>query len=128
MKKRKGINMKGKFMMAAAGATLLVTGCTSVGVTPVNSFSAKPANCQLDIYASEAEIQRPFQTACLINSRTGTTAFHRKNAAAAIDHARSEACGCGADAMLIQATDTQGVTMTTWGQGKAIIQAIRYTD
>lgn len=114
--------------MIAVSIALLVTGCTSVGVTPVNNFAAKPASCQLDIYVSESEIQRSYQTACLIDSRTGTTAFHRKNAAAAIDHARAEACGCGADAMLINATDTQGVTMTTWGQGKAIIQAIRYND
>ncbi len=115
-------------ILAATGAALLLAGCTTVGVTPVNSTAAKPANCQLDVYASETEINRPFQTACLIDSRTGTTLFHRRDAAAAIDHARKEACGCGADAILVQSADTQGVTMATWGQGKAIVRAIRYMD
>jgi hypothetical protein len=113
---------------AAAGAVLLLAGCTTVGVTPVNSSAAKPANCHLDVYASETEISRDFQTACLIDSRTGSTLFHRRDAAAAIDHARKEACGCGADAILVQSADTQGVTMASWGQGKAIVRAIRYID
>ncbi len=106
----------------------LVAGCSSVGITRVKAAPARSANCNLEVFTSEQEVKRPFEVLCLIDSRTGTTAFHDKTAAAAIEHAKPQACGCGADAILISALDTEGPGWGTWGQGKAILKAIRFTD
>lgn len=113
--------------VAVLGA-LALAGCSSVGVTQLHSAAAKPAGCNVDIYASASEINHKYQTVCLLDSRTGSTLFHTRTAAAAIDHAKSEACECGADAMLIETADTEGMSFSRWGQGKAIIRAIKYTD
>lgn len=100
--------------------------CANVGVTRVNGAPGKAVGCKLDIYTSEAEVKRPFQVLCLIDSRTGTTAFDTKTAAAAIENAKPTACGCGADALIVTAADTEGATYARWGQGKAVLKAIRY--
>ncbi len=104
----------------------VATGCASVGVTPVRLVQPKPETCELEIYVSEAEVYRPFEVACLIDSRTGSTGFHTRTAAAAIDIARPAACECGADALLVGNTNTSGMTSGSWGEGTAIIRAIRY--
>jgi hypothetical protein len=103
--------------------------CTKVGVTHLGnagSYAPKPENCALDVFSSSDEIKQKYVEVCLIDSRTGSTLFHDKSAAAAVDHARADACKCGADALLIQSTDTKGVSMSGWGEGKAIVKAIRY--
>jgi hypothetical protein len=92
----------------------------------LKTAAARPDDCQLAIYSSEQEISRPWEAICMIDSRTGTTLFHDRDAAAAIQQAKSAACQCGADAILIESMDTQGVTWGTWGQGKAILRGIRY--
>lgn len=105
---------------------LAIAGCSTAGTTQLKLASARPEHCELDVYASKEEITRPWETVCMIDSRTGTTAFHTKTASAAIDHAKPHACECGADAILIDSMDTEGVTLGTWGRGKAILQGIRY--
>jgi hypothetical protein len=112
----------------AIASCLVMPGCGSVGVTPINSAPSRPGGCRLEIFTSEQKIRRPFQVLCLIDSRTGTTAFDDKTVAAAIEKAKPLACGCGADAILIAGVDTQGPGWGTWGQGKAILKAIRFTD
>ena len=110
-------------------ATLSIAGCNKVGVVRLSSVSRrapKPATCHLDVYTSKQAVKRRFVEVCLIDSRTGTTAFHDKSAASAIENARPAACRCGADALLIARTDTEGVSLAGWGQGKAIIKAIAY--
>jgi len=108
-------------------ALVTVASCASVGVTCVRPGASKPRACPLEVFTSEAEIRRPFEVACLIDSRTGTTAFHSKDAATAIEIARPEACVCGADGLLVVNVDTEGATMATWGRGKAILKAVRFT-
>lgn len=117
-----------------AGIALLtsiqILGCASVGVTRLAGQMppAKPANCHLDIYTDSTKITRPYEELCLIDSRTGTTAFHRRSAAEAIRQARPAACRCGADALIIGGVQTKGMSMAGWGMGTANIKAIRYTD
>lgn len=106
---------------------LLVSACASVGVTPLKTASSKPYDCSLDIYLSEKEVPKSFETLCLLDSRTGTTAFDDRSASAAINLSRPHACQCGADAIVVSQVDTEGMTLSGWGQGKAIIRAIRYT-
>lgn len=105
---------------------LVLSGCSSVGSTQLKQAESKPPNCELDIYSGKDEIKRPYEAICLLDSRTGTTAFHKKTASAAIENAKPAACACGADAILVEQTDTNGVTLMTWGQGKAVLRGIRY--
>lgn len=105
---------------------LLIPACASVGATQLQSARPRADDCKLDVYSSETEITRPWETVCMIDSRTGTTAFADKTASAAIKNAKPKACKCGADAIVIQSMDTEGVTLVTWGKGKAIVKGIRY--
>lgn len=114
------------FIHLAIGTSFLLSGCANVGVTQLKPATSKSPTCSLDIYSSEKDITQPYEVVCLIDSRTGTTAFHKKTGAAAIEQAKSKACECGADAMLVETIDTAGITLMTWGKGTAIIKAIRY--
>lgn len=115
------------FFFLALGFTTY--GCATVGVTQLKPDIVRKAhNCPLEIFTAEKDISKPFEVVCLLDSRTGTSAFADKTAAGAINEARPKACECGADGMLIQHTDTEGMTLATWGQGKAIIKAIRFTS
>lgn len=107
-------------------AAVALAGCSSVGSTQLVTSAPKPANCQLDVYSSPSEIKRKYQPVCVIDSRTGTTAFHDKTASAAIRNAKPIACQCGADAILIEGMETEGMTFMTWGKGTAIIKGIKY--
>ena len=107
-------------------STLLMAGCSSVGSTQLVTATPRPANCQLDVYSSPSEIKKKYEPVCVIDSRTGTTAFHDKTASGAIKNAKPLACACGADAILIEGMETDGMTFMTWGKGTAIVKGIRY--
>lgn len=113
---------------AASLAAISLTGCGSVGVQPVSMGEVKPPNCQLDRYVNDRDIERPYEVACMISSRTGTTLGHDKSASAAINNAHADACACGADAIVVESVEEQGITAFTWGQGKAQLKAVRYLD
>lgn len=115
------------FAAIALGAIGL-TGCGSIGVQPVSMGQAKPPSCQLDRYVNERDIERPFEVACMISSTTGTTLGHDKSASAAINNAQADACACGADAIVVESAEEEGITAFTWGQGKAQLKAVRYLD
>ncbi|WP_346795462.1 hypothetical protein R5M92_08390 [Halomonas sp. Bachu 37] len=115
-------------LVGSGVAIISLAGCSSVGVQPVSVGSAKPANCTLDQYASERDIERPHEVACVLTSKTGTTLMHDKSASAAIDNARADACACGADAIVVESAEEEGITLMTWGQGKATLKAMRYLD
>lgn len=116
-------------MLAAVGLSVLtLTGCSSVAVQPVSVGNAKPANCVLDHYVSERDIERPYEVACMITSETGTTLGHDKTVSGAINNARADACACGADAIVVESSEEEGITLFTWGQGKAQLKAVRYQD
>src|SRR3989338_5908689 len=102
----------------ALGTTLL-TSCASVGVSRIKEYPSKGQNCQLDVYTDKSEISKPFEVISLIDSRTGTTLLHDRTASSAIEEAKPYACDCGADAVLIETTDTEGIGFNSWGQGKA---------
>jgi hypothetical protein len=114
--------------LSAVAAALFTAGCSSVGVTKVSNATPKPETCNLDIYASDSDVGRPFKVVCIIDSRTGSTVFDKKTAAAAINNAKPKACECGADAIVISSADTEGATWARWGQGKAFLKAIRYEE
>ena len=113
-------------MRYVLGVTLFLSGCSSIGTTQLQPATPRDDDCKLDVYSSKDEIKVPWEAVCVIDSRTGTHAFADKTASAAIRNAKPEACECGADAILIESMDTEGVTFVTWGKGKAIMKGIRY--
>ncbi|MFZ5579833.1 MAG: hypothetical protein ACOZAQ_05155 [Pseudomonadota bacterium] len=115
-----------KFLTSLAAASLL-TGCASVGVTSIKQFPPKPENCALDVFSSEKEVAKPFTVACVLDSSTGTTLFHDRTAAAAIEQAKAQACACGADAIIIGGMANEGISAFSWGRGAAVVKAIKYT-
>ena len=120
--------IKLRLLLLISIASQVLYGCANVGVTKMHGAEPKQANCSLDIFSSPNEIKRAYEVVCLIDSRTGTTAFHTKTAAAAIEQAKPSACECGADGILIDYLDTEGATLATWGKGEAVIKAVRYID
>jgi hypothetical protein len=106
--------------------SLSLAACSSVGSTQLKQANARPADCKLDIYSSVKEINRPYEPVCIIDAKTGTTAFDDKTASGAVKLAMPKACACGADAILIEGMETNGMTFMTWGEGKAMLKGIRY--
>jgi hypothetical protein len=98
-----------------------------VGVTSLKQFPPKPEGCPIDVYASEKEITKPFTVACVLDSSTGSTLFDDRTGAAAINQTKAEACKCGADAIVITSVGQTGVSYGGWGQGMAVIKAIKFT-
>lgn len=105
---------------------LVITSCASVGITTIKKHPPRGENCSIDIYTDKKEIKVPYEVISLIDSHTGSTLVHVRTASQAIENAKPAACEAGANAMLIESTDTEGVTYGRWGQGKAIIKALRY--
>src|SRR5262245_2472058 len=102
----------------------LALGCASTEVTAIKRAPAKPYGCPLDVYDSEAEVTRPYENLCMIDSTSGRTLFHDRTVRGAIDQARPKACQCGADAVIVVSSqaDAHGHT-----EGTVVLQAIRYT-
>lgn len=120
--------MRPFYTSLAAACLFMISGCASVGITEVNPGEPKAEGCSLNVYTEKSEVEREFVTACLIDSRTGTTAFAEKTAASAIENSKPAACKCGADALLIDKAGSEGASYGSWGEGKAIIKAIRFED
>jgi hypothetical protein len=104
---------------------VLFSACASVGVTVSKSAPAKPKDCILDIYFSSSEIKRSFEVIALIDSKTGSNL--NKTVAKAIENAKPKACQCGADAIIVEQSNTVTVS-GGGGYGSAILRCIRYTD
>ena len=110
-------------------ASLALSGCTHVGVTLIDPYMPKPRNSNLDIYTSEKEVTRSFLVVCLLDSSVSSTRYERRTPAVAIENAKPYARKYGADALIIISADSEDATSyTRFGEGKAIIKAIRYTD
>lgn len=106
---------------------LVAAGCSNVGVTLIKPGPAKPSDHPIDIYTSEAEVKRPFEACCLIDSQTSNSLFSSKTAAAAINKAKYYARKHGADALIVMNAATDGPSWFSHGRGTAMLKAIRYT-
>jgi hypothetical protein len=116
----------GLFLLAAVMVAGLA-GCASTGVTQIKAAPPRDKNCNLEIFTNVSEIKRPYEVVCIIDARTGNTSDD-KTTAGAIKLTKPDACKCGADAILIENLSTQGVTAFSWGEGRAIVKAIKFTD
>jgi hypothetical protein len=106
---------------------VLLVGCASTGVTHIRAAQPKPAGCEFDLYTAEAELKRPYEVLCLIDATSGHTLFHDRTVRGALEQAKPEACECGADAIVLVNATTTTATAERYGEGTAIVRAIRYT-
>lgn len=116
-------------MRAAAGILLLaIAGCASTGMVKTGVARApKPADCQLEIFASREEVKRPYDAVCLVSSESGSTLFDDRSDEGRLRAVSEQACACGADAIVIR---DMSRTATRFGvgysQARISIEAIAY--
>lgn len=72
-----------------------------------------------------SEIERPYEIIALIDSKTGSNL--NMTVARAVDNAKTKACRRGADAIIVEETNTVTVS-GGGGYGSAIIKCIRYRN
>lgn len=104
--------------------TTTLVGCTTVGVTSLHysgTVVGHRGSCHLDVYAGEDAVKVPFESLCLIDAKAAHTG------ADAIDAARSAACGCGADALIVASIGQEGDGFWVGRTGTATLKAVRYT-
>jgi len=112
-------------LVFTALATLL--GCATADVTTLKSAPPKHEDCDIDLFASEKDIKRPFETVCLITANTGSSVFEDRTMNGAISEIRPKACACGADAIVLMNGESGGWNaMTGNKQGHATVKAVRY--
>lgn len=115
---------------------LVLSGCAGSTSTILKQATAKPLDCKFDIYASESEVQRKFETLCLVEAHTGQGLIHNKTISGAIEEARPKLCECGAEAAIIvdgsskQASDWTATIFTPAQdlRGNAKLKGIRFTE
>lgn len=107
----------------------LLAGCSAptVKITKLAEAPAKPANCPIEMFSSESDVRRPYKVVCQIDAATEKTGWGHTGTEA-LDDARPAACACGADAAVIVHVGSTGAKLDSWGQGQAIIKAIKFED
>jgi len=125
--------MRISIVLASGALILSFVGCASQAVIPMTgvAYDPKPADCAYEVFGDEDDVQRPFAVTCVIDSKTGTTVFHRHSAKAALDHISPKICECGGDAIIVMGTDKEGALSTWgagWGKSTVKVKVVRYTD
>jgi hypothetical protein len=110
---------------------VVVLACGGVTVTRVEPGIPKPEGCDLPVFTRDNPIDQPYEVACLLEARTGTSLFVNKDPNSVIPDVKVPACECGADALLVVETQRHPFSLLTpekgYGQGVAILQGIRFT-
>ena len=121
----------------------LLAAATFIGCMPPRVFSTTlkaaaphPDNCYFDIYTSECEVPRRFESLCIVEAFTGQTASDDTTMSGAIKLAQPKLCNCGADAaILLEGTSAQvglweanDYTLPQDRRGNAILKGIRFVD
>jgi hypothetical protein len=128
------VNIRKLSIFALILGAIILTGCT--GSTPVVRTSTLtpeplPKDCHLDIYTSEADITKRYETVCMNHTETARALFKRHSVDAALDRIRPKVCSCGAHALIVTDMAKQGA-FPSWGAGYGFstvkVKAIRYTD
>jgi hypothetical protein len=126
--------MRTSFNRILAFAALTLNGCSGVAATVLKQAPAKPLDCKFDVYVSDSEVPKKFETLCLIEAHTGQGWIHDKTISGAIDEARPRVCECGADAAIIvdgsskQSSDWTATIFTPSRElrGNVKLKAIRF--
>lgn len=113
---------------AVAILLLAVAGCASTGMVKTGSArGSKPADCQLEIFASREEVKRPFDTVCLVSSESGSTLFSDRSDEGRLRAVSERACACGADAIVIREMSRSATRFGVgYSQARISIEAIAY--
>lgn len=102
-------------VLAAGAALSVLTGCATTGVVKTGAAAAaRPADCALDVYASRADVPRPFASVCIVSTESGSTLFNDRSDEGRMQAVREQACACGADAVVIRSMSR---TATQFGRG-----------
>jgi len=113
--------MRHGILVGLVSAVALVA-CRHAAVTRLASAPPKPSGCQLQLFASEAEVGRPFEALCLVDTELTTTLLRPVDPAAVAETARGQACQCGGDALIVTKPDAgtpEGIPM--------VVKVIRFT-
>ncbi len=102
-------------------------GCASrVGSFQVKNSEAKTPDCEVDVYLSKDVVKRDTEDLCLIDATTGSTLGNRRTVDEAIESAIPQACVCGADAIILKESHTEGASFWGWGHSSVILRAVKY--
>lgn len=110
---------------------LMTVGCASTGVVHVgeNDHAPKESSCALDVYASRADVERPFESVCLISTESGSTLFNDRSSSGRMSVVKKQACACGADAIIIRdMSRTANQFGRGYSQARVSIEAVAYED
>lgn len=112
----------------SAAAIAMLAGCASTGVVHVGAArSAKPANCALDVYASRADVTRPFDSVCVVSSESGSTLLNDRSDEGRLRAVSEQACACGADAIVIRDMSRSATQFGRgYSQARLAVEAIAY--
>ena len=106
-------------------AVMVLTSCASVKVKELSKADARPGNCQLPVFTDVIKVNGTFEVVCEIESRTGAALYVKRTPEAAIERAKSAACRCGADAILVTKSGKTNLKFFSWRRGTATLQAIK---
>jgi len=104
----------------------LLSSCATVTVQTIKEYPKKSQDCELQVFTTVEEIEKPYEEICILYSQTGSSLFSNKTFEQAIELTKPKACHCGADAILITYTEKVGMGLFSWGEGKAVVTGIRY--
>ncbi len=114
--------MKSLRILAAMAVVALAAGCMSSGVKVVKGGTAsRPDGCSLDDFDDPAKVDHPYEILCEIDTRAFLSFLFISSVADAVLRVKHQACGCGADAVIMVASGN--VNGTPYAKGTAI----RYT-
>ena len=115
-------------VLAGAFAGLIPLVACSSGTVVLNQAPPKQdSDCssKIQVFGSAQEVGRPYQSLCLVNAQVSGVAGGQGNMNIVVGKAKSRACECGADALIISKAEP-----ITTGMGGATLTgtAIRFTD
>ena len=90
-----------RHVLLGALVAAAVLACRHAGVTRLADAPPKPGNCQLQMFATEAEVGRPFQAVCTIDTEITGSVMNPVSYASVPEVASTQACQCGGDAIIV---------------------------
>ena len=110
--------------------------CAGSDILQLKPAPARSPDCGMEVFASEGDVGRRFETLCIVEACTGQGMFDERTATAAIAEAKPSLCECGADAAIIleatsQSTNNWTATVETPShelRGNAKLKGVRYLD
>lgn len=107
-------------------SVLFFVGCVPTAVVVVNTAPARLDGCSIQVFASDAEVRRPFESLCIIEARNDQGGEVR-TVEAVLVKAKVAACRCGADGIIVQGIEQKGMSWTSaLGEASVKVKAIRF--